>query len=126
MSQHQQLPEEPPPPPPPPLGPPPPPLVTGLVRRWAAAAWGSGVFCIMGAAGAFSVAAALVKAIDGQVGVFEIIFVRSILSMAASSIVAQAGGIAPLFGQRAHWPLLAGRGLAGASAMALFYESILR
>jgi drug/metabolite transporter (DMT)-like permease len=74
----------------------------------------------------FSLAAALVKAINGRVPVFEIVLIRSLVAAGISVGVARNQGISPLFGQRSHFPILAGRGVIGAAAMTCFYESILR
>ena len=65
----------------------------------------------------------LAKRAEPQLTIFEIIFVRSLLSIAAS--VAAARGRPPL-GQLRHAHLLALRGLLGTTAMALFYAALVR
>jgi hypothetical protein len=72
----------------------------------AAAVWCNGVVCILASAAFFAVAASLVKAIDKEVSVFQIIVIRSGLSMLASFAAGRASGISPLYGQLRHWPLL--------------------
>jgi hypothetical protein len=52
--------------------------------------------------------------------------VRSLLSMVITLTTASLRGIHPMFGQIRHWHMLAGRGLVGAAAMTVFYESLQR
>lgn len=88
--------------------------------------WTSGLACILSAAFAFAWAASFVKLakrVEPELGIFEIIFIRSLLSIAAS--VAAARGRPPL-GQLRHAHLLALRGLLGTTAMALFYAALVR
>ena len=58
--------------------------------------------------------------------VMEIVLVRSVLSVALTFAAGRARAIAPLYGSPTNWPLLGMRGAIGASAMTVFYESILR
>ena len=80
------------------------------LASWRAAAaervWSSGVVCILASAAFFAVAASLVKAIDKEVSLFQVIVIRSGLSMVASLVAGRASGISPLYGQLCHWPLL--------------------
>lgn len=77
-------------------------------RRLAASAavWDRGFACILLSAAFFAVAASLVKTIGQEVTVFQVIVIRSGLSMAASYVAGRASGISPLYGQTRHWPLL--------------------
>jgi drug/metabolite transporter (DMT)-like permease len=106
--------------------PPAPPSIT-------AAVWASGTACIATAALAYSVAAALVRPLNPDIPVFQIVAVRSALSLAFSVAAGRsprAGPDAPprhpLFGRRANMPFLALRGFVGALAMDCFYSGIIR
>ena len=88
--------------------------------------WGSGTASVACAAFAFSVSSALVRPVSRDVSVFELVFVRSVLSMGLS-FLANAGSPADsLFGKRENLPLLVLRGLSGALAMNVYYASIQR
>ena len=52
--------------------------------------------------------------------------VRSMLSWAATDILARAKRIEPLYGHTQHYPILAVRGFTGAAAMTLYYEAFER
>jgi drug/metabolite transporter (DMT)-like permease len=91
--------------------------------------WGSGLLSIMTAALCFSVSSALVRPISRAISVFELVFVRSFLSMALTFVVRAGGGDLdgrPLFGERSNVHLLILRGTSGALAMNCFYASIQR
>lgn len=105
-----------------------PPLPHALCPFWAPPQllWSSGLACILTAAFAFAWAASFVKLAkrtQPALSIYEIIFVRSLISITAS--VAAARGRPPL-GRLRHAHLLALRGLLGTTAMALFYSALVR
>lgn len=82
----------------------------------------SGPVCLTAAAFVFAVAAALVKALP-RTPLLEVIFLRSVVTCAASYASARAANIQPLLGHQALWPLLALRGACGEAA-AMFVASV--
>lgn len=101
--------------------------ISSFISRAAYAVWGSGAACIAVASFAYSVAAALVRPLSPEIGVFEIVAVRSSISVIFSYIAFRVSGqTSPFFGQRRHMPFLAMRGLIGASAMDCYYATIQR
>ena len=91
--------------------------------------WNNGLVSIATAALAFSVSSSLVRPISPDVSVFEIVMIRSVLSLGLSLIgrpSAIDGARPPLFGRRENWPLLLLRGTCGALAMNLFYGTLQR
>lgn len=106
--------------------------------------WDNGLASIATAAFAFSVSSSLVRPVDTNISVFELVFIRSLLSMGLSLLVdaSHRGRFRvgsetnpsidvdetsqPLFGRRENFPLLLLRGLSGALAMNVYYASIQR
>jgi len=88
--------------------------------------WDSGNASIATAAFLYSWAAALVRPINPGMPVFEIVTMRSGISLGFSAAAAAQQGMHPLLGQRHNWPFLAMRGLVGAAAMDCFYHGITR
>lgn len=104
---------------------------SGTFQRLRSAGWESGTACVAGAALLFSLTGALVKVINagGQgVPVFQVVVIRSLLSMLLTLVTAavRRTPMRSVYGQLRHWPLLGARGLVGAAAMTLFYESLIR
>jgi drug/metabolite transporter (DMT)-like permease len=97
----------------------------GPATAAAARLWSSGVACVLVAAGLYSAATALVRP-AARVPVLQIVAVRSAVSLALSLASRGAQRGAPLFGARAHFPLLAARGVLGAMAMDAFYMGVTR
>jgi len=89
--------------------------------------WNSGSACIAVASLAYSIAACLVRPLSPGIGVFEIVSVRSALSLLFSHIAyAMSEKSSPLFGERQHMLFLAMRSLIGAAAMDCYYATIQR
>ncbi|KAL4523914.1 hypothetical protein Ndes2526B_g08142 [Nannochloris sp. 'desiccata'] len=89
--------------------------------------WNSGSACIAIASLTYSVAASLVRPLSPGIGVFEIVSVRSALSLLFSHVAySMSGQTSPLFGERQHMLFLAMRGLIGAAAMDCYYATIQR
>jgi drug/metabolite transporter (DMT)-like permease len=87
--------------------------------------WNTGIYCICMAALCFSISSSLVRPISEAIPVFELVLVRSALSMILSLITSKAGSESiSLFGEWKHMHLLSLRGLSGALAMNCFYASI--
>lgn len=87
--------------------------------------WNTGIYCICTAALFFSISSSLVRPISDDIPVFELVLVRSALSMVLSLITSQSGSESiSLFGKRSNMHLLLLRGLSGALAMNCFYASI--
>ncbi|KAK9824648.1 hypothetical protein WJX72_012035 [[Myrmecia] bisecta] len=95
-----------------------------LAQAWRV--WNSGVACVAVASLIFSVSALFVKLTGNRVPVFEIVAVRSGLSWLISMVLASLNDVKPVYGQRRHYPILAARGLIGATAMTLSYEALKR
>lgn len=73
----------------------------------------------------FSISSSLVRPISEAIPVFELVLVRSALSMVLSLITSKSGSESiSLFGEWKHMHLLSLRGLSGALAMNCFYASI--
>jgi drug/metabolite transporter (DMT)-like permease len=100
---------------------------TALGRAFTSLIWDRGIVCIVVASALFSVAAAFVKPLP-TVPVFEIVLVRSVLSLCFTAGVAKAQGLSPrkLLGRRENLPALVARGVVGSSAMTCFYLGIAR
>lgn len=97
------------------------------LNRLRATIWDSGNACIATAAFLYSWAAALVRPVNPAMPVFQIVSVRSGISLGFSAAAAHAQGTTdPLLGQKHNWPFLALRGLVGAAAMDCFYHGITR
>jgi drug/metabolite transporter (DMT)-like permease len=89
--------------------------------------WNSGSACIAIASLTYSIAASLVRPLSPGIGVFEIVSVRSALSLLFSHVAySLSKQTSPLFGERTHMPFLAMRGLIGALAMDCYYATIQR
>jgi drug/metabolite transporter (DMT)-like permease len=89
--------------------------------------WNSGSACIAIASLAYSIAASLVRPLSSGIGVFEIVSVRSALSLLFSHVAySMSGKTSPLFGERHHMLFLAMRGLIGAAAMDCYYAALQR
>ena len=87
--------------------------------------WNTGIYCICMAALCFSISSYLVRPISEAIPVFELVLVRSALSMILSLITSKSGSESiSLFGEWKHMHLLSLRGLSGALAMNCFYASI--
>lgn len=97
-----------------------------IVQRCSDCIWNNGLVCVAFAAIGFSVAALLVRPIDSNTPVFEIVAVRSAFSLALSFASAKYKDIRPIFGKCENMPFLAFRGLVGAAAMDCFYYSVQR
>ena len=95
--------------------------------------WNNGPASIACAALAFSVSTALVRPISREISVFELVFVRSLLSILLSVAIAasqqqpqQQRDHLALFGSPENRTLLMTRGLSGGLAMTVYYLSIQR
>lgn len=101
-------------------------LINPCVECWGVL-WRNGLLCVAVAAGLFSISASLVRPINPITPVFEIVAVRSGLSLLFSFIIASSKGmVARMFGHVENLPLLIFRGIVGAAAMDCFYISVQR
>ena len=110
------------------------------IHRTCHGIWNTGIVCIAIAAAIYSIAAALVRPLSPSITVFEIVAVRSTLSLmfsvvlyifftspsTAQNTTTTTGVKPPFFGHPPNMPALAMRGLVGAAAMDCFYASIQR
>ena len=53
-------------------------------------------------------------------------FIRSVISWAVTDLIGRSQGVAPLYGNKKRYPILAVRGFMGAVAMSLYYEAFER
>lgn len=88
--------------------------------------WNTGIYCICMAALCFSISSSLVRPISDAIPVFELVLVRSALSMVFSVITSKSDSEnqISLFGEWKNMHILCLRGLSGALAMNFFYGSI--
>ena len=101
--------------------------LTSSISRASYAVWGSGAACIAVASFAYSIAAALVRPLSPGIEVFEIVAIRSSISLGFSYVALRVSRqSSPFFGQRKNIPFLAMRGLIGALAMDCYYSTIQR
>jgi len=95
------------------------------IASFGRAYWNNGIYCIVTAAVFFSISSSLLRPIGPDVTVFEIVAVRSALSMVLSVVTARLShDESPLFGSLGHIHLLFLRGASGAMAMTCFYVSV--
>jgi hypothetical protein len=88
--------------------------------------WNNGVIALIVSCCGFSVASALVRPLDPSIPVFEIVVVRSCISlMLSATLYRSSGATHPFFGQKRNIAGLAMRGLCGAAAMDCFYAGLM-
>eukprot|EP00892_Ulva_mutabilis_P009823 jgi/Ulvmu1/7212/UM034_0121.1 len=97
-------------------------------QRCVNAVWSSGTWCMIIASCAQAVASFSVKLLKGRISVFQIVMIRSAVSLLTTMLaVPQMQRRDPdlrLFGQPSNYGKLVVRGAAGATGMTLYYASI--
>ncbi|EIE20443.1 hypothetical protein COCSUDRAFT_6072, partial [Coccomyxa subellipsoidea C-169] len=88
--------------------------------------WDSGTATMVVAALIMSTGALSVAMTGGRVPVFEIVMIRSAVSLMLTVSVVRAEKWTSYLGTKRLWPILAMRGFVGATSMTLYYEAIQR